>query len=53
MIALVVAVSQNAMAREHVFITDGIILVATIAGWETAVCNKKDHPEGWSSTLVQ
>lgn len=33
MIALVAAASQNAMAREHVSVTDGIILVATISGW--------------------
>ncbi|MBK8904714.1 MAG: DUF421 domain-containing protein [Anaerolineaceae bacterium] len=33
MIALVAAASQNAMAREHVSVTDGIILVATISTW--------------------
>ncbi|MCA9900749.1 MAG: DUF421 domain-containing protein [Ardenticatenaceae bacterium] len=37
MIALVAAASQNAMAREHVSVTDGIILVATISGWSYAL----------------
>lgn len=37
MIALVAAASQNAMARDHVSVTDGIILVATIAGWSYAL----------------
>ena len=37
MIALIAAASQNAMAREHVSVTDGIILVATIAGWSYAL----------------
>ena len=31
MIALVAAAAQNAMAREHRSVTDGIILVATVA----------------------
>lgn len=33
MIALVAAASQNAMARNHISVTDGIILVATVSGW--------------------
>jgi uncharacterized membrane protein YcaP (DUF421 family) len=33
MIALVAAASQNAIAREHHSVTDGIILIATIAFW--------------------
>ncbi|KAA3663597.1 MAG: DUF421 domain-containing protein [Chloroflexi bacterium] len=33
MIALVAASAQNAMAREHVSVTDGILLVATIGFW--------------------
>lgn len=33
MIALVAAASQNAIAREHHSVTDGFILVATIAFW--------------------
>jgi uncharacterized membrane protein YcaP (DUF421 family) len=33
MIALVAAAAQNAMARNHTSVTDGIILVATIAFW--------------------
>ncbi len=33
MIALVAAAAQNAIAREHHSVTDGIILVATIAFW--------------------
>lgn len=37
MIALVAAASQNAMAREHVSVADGIILVATISGWSYAL----------------
>lgn len=37
MIALVAAASQNAMAREHVSVTDGVILVATISGWSYAL----------------
>lgn len=37
MIALVAAASQNAMARDHVSVTDGIILVATISGWSYAL----------------
>ncbi len=37
MIALVAAASQNAMARNHVSVTDGIILVATISGWSYAL----------------
>ncbi len=37
LIALVAAASQNAMAREHVSVTDGVVLVATIAGWSYAL----------------
>lgn len=37
MIALVAAASQNAMARDHVSVTDGVILVATISGWSYAL----------------
>ena len=33
MIALVAAAAQNAIAREHHSVTDGIILIATIAFW--------------------
>jgi uncharacterized membrane protein YcaP (DUF421 family) len=33
MIALVAAAAQNAIAREHHSVTDGILLVATIAFW--------------------
>lgn len=37
MIALVAAAAQNAMARNHTSVTDGIILVATIAFWSYAL----------------
>ncbi|MCP5098805.1 MAG: DUF421 domain-containing protein [Chloroflexi bacterium] len=37
MIALVAAAAQNAMARDHRSVTDGIILVATIAFWSYAL----------------
>jgi len=37
MIALVAAAAQNAMARDHVSVTDGIILVATIGFWSYAL----------------
>jgi uncharacterized membrane protein YcaP (DUF421 family) len=37
MIALVAAAAQNAMAREHRSVTDGIILVATVAFWSYAL----------------
>jgi uncharacterized membrane protein YcaP (DUF421 family) len=37
MIALVAAASQNAMARNHVSVTDGVILVTTIASWSYAL----------------
>lgn len=37
MIALVAAAAQNAMAREHRSVTDGIILVATIGFWSYAL----------------
>jgi uncharacterized membrane protein YcaP (DUF421 family) len=33
MIALVAAAAQNAIAREHRSVTDGVLLVATIAFW--------------------
>lgn len=33
MIALVAAAAQNAIARDHHSVTDGIILIATIAFW--------------------
>jgi uncharacterized membrane protein YcaP (DUF421 family) len=33
MIALVAAAAQNAIAREHHSVTDGLILIATIAFW--------------------
>lgn len=33
MIALVAAAAQNAVAREHHSVTDGLILIATIAFW--------------------
>ena len=37
MIALVAAAAQNAIAREHHSITDGLILIATIAFWNYAL----------------
>lgn len=33
MIALVAAAAQNAIAREHRSVTDGVLLIATIAFW--------------------
>ncbi|RMH00597.1 MAG: DUF421 domain-containing protein [Chloroflexi bacterium] len=37
MIALVAAAAQNAMARDHHSVTDGIVLVATIGFWNYAL----------------
>ncbi len=37
MIALVAAAAQNAIAREHHSVTDGLILIATIAFWNYAL----------------
>jgi len=37
MIALVAAASQNAIAREHHSVTDGLILIATVAFWNYAL----------------
>ena len=37
MIALVAAAAQNAIAREHHSITDGVVLVATLAFWSYAL----------------
>ncbi len=37
LIALVAAASQNAMAREHQSVTDGVILVLTVAFWSYAL----------------
>jgi uncharacterized membrane protein YcaP (DUF421 family) len=37
MIALVAAAAQNAMARNHTSVTDGVTLVATIAFWSYAL----------------
>ncbi|MCP4425865.1 MAG: DUF421 domain-containing protein [Chloroflexi bacterium] len=37
MIALVAAAAQNAIAREHHSITDGLVLIATIAFWNYAL----------------
>ena len=37
MIALIAAAAQNAIAREHHSVTDGLILIATIAFWSYAL----------------
>ncbi len=37
MIALIAAAAQNAIARDHRSVTDGVILIATIAFWSYAL----------------
>ncbi|MCA9958491.1 MAG: DUF421 domain-containing protein [Chloroflexota bacterium] len=50
MIALVAAAAQNAIAREHHSITDGVVLVTTIAIW-SYVLDWMGHRYPWFQTF--